>query len=133
LPRGWLSFSVVELDGEPLAFHFGFVYRGRLVWYKPSYNVSFAKYSPGLLLIRFLAEYALAEGIDELDFTIGNEAFKQRFTNAERINCDLVFFRRRIPYWSARIHREIRSAARRAIYPTLECSEIGPFAPRATL
>lgn len=83
---GWLDFSVIRLEGKPLAYHFGFCYAGTLTWYKPSFEISEARHSPGLLLIRHLIERALDEGLAEIDFTIGPEQFKSRFTNHVRSN-----------------------------------------------
>ena len=57
--RGWLQFSVVEFDGAPIAFHFGFDYGGCVTWYKPSFEVRYAEHSPGLLLTRQLIEDCL--------------------------------------------------------------------------
>ena len=81
---GWLLFSVVELDDEPIAFHYGFDYAGAVVWYKPSFAVSHAARSPGLVLVRQLIAYTLENKRRELDFTVGDEPFKARFTNARR-------------------------------------------------
>ena len=50
--RGWLQFSVVEFNGAPIAFHFGFDYFDCVTWYKPSFEVRYAEHSPGLLLTR---------------------------------------------------------------------------------
>jgi CelD/BcsL family acetyltransferase involved in cellulose biosynthesis len=83
---GWLWFSVVEFDGKSIAFHFGFDYNGNVMWYKPTFAPEYAARSPGLLLVRQLIEDALTRSKKELDFTIGDEAFKARFANQERFN-----------------------------------------------
>jgi CelD/BcsL family acetyltransferase involved in cellulose biosynthesis len=83
---GWLWFFVVEFDDKPIAFHFGFDYNGSVMWYKPTFAPEYAARSPGLLLVRQLIEDALARSKKELDFTIGDEAFKARFANHERFN-----------------------------------------------
>jgi CelD/BcsL family acetyltransferase involved in cellulose biosynthesis len=86
LGTGWLSFFVVEFNDRAIAFHFGFDYGGAIIWYKPSFDPAFAARSPGLLLTRQLIEDALQTSKKELDFTIGDEAFKSRFANHERFN-----------------------------------------------
>jgi CelD/BcsL family acetyltransferase involved in cellulose biosynthesis len=111
LPRGWLLFSVSELDGRPIAFHFGFDYRGRVIWYKPSFDTAYAKHSPGLLSIRHLIEHALAQGRQEVDFTIGNEDFKWRYANDARVNFNLFIYRRRIPYLRHKLLQRLRGLA----------------------
>jgi CelD/BcsL family acetyltransferase involved in cellulose biosynthesis len=96
---GWLQFSVVEFNNEPIAFHFGFDYRGAVIWYKPSFDVRFADHSPGLLLTQQLIEDGLRRSRRELDFTIGDEAFKARFSSLQRHNWNLGVYR------SAYLHR----------------------------
>lgn len=89
---GWLLFSVVEFNGQPIAFHFGFDYFGSLIWYKPSFDVKYAEHSPGLLLTRKIIEDGLQRSKRELDFTIGEEAFKDRFANVSRFNVTLSMY-----------------------------------------
>jgi CelD/BcsL family acetyltransferase involved in cellulose biosynthesis len=75
---------VLELDGEPAAFHFGFEYDGRLIWYKASFAVELRDCGPGEVLLGKLFEYARSRALLELDFTRGVEPFKLRFANATR-------------------------------------------------
>ena len=105
---GWLDFSVVELDGRPLAYHFGFRYGGALTWYKPSYEIEVARRSPGLLMIRHLIERSLDEGLDEVDFTIGTEPFKSRYTNHGRINLSWRLFPSRHTFEAHRLLHLVR-------------------------
>lgn len=91
--KGGLLLSVIEFNGQPIAIHCGFDYNGKLLWYKPSFDVAYAKHSPGLVLIRHLIGYAITQGRDELDFTIGDEAFKSRFTNKVRKTVSLTIYR----------------------------------------
>lgn len=89
---GWLLFSVVEFNGQPIAFHFGFDYFGSIIWYKPSFEVQYAEHSPGLLLTRKIIEDGLQRSRREIDFTIGEEAFKDRFANVLRYNVTLSVY-----------------------------------------
>jgi CelD/BcsL family acetyltransferase involved in cellulose biosynthesis len=82
--RGWVHFSIVRFDGAAVAYHFGLQYRGSYLWYKPSFEPALAHRSPGEVLLRFLIEDVLDRGFDELDFTVGDEAFKHRFANHSR-------------------------------------------------
>ncbi|MFQ5601016.1 MAG: GNAT family N-acetyltransferase [Candidatus Krumholzibacteriia bacterium] len=86
LDCGWLRFSVLCWRGEVLAFHLGFMYDGIFTWYKPTLNVDYARYSPGEVLLKKLLEDAIASGAREFDFTVGDEAFKERFANVKRNN-----------------------------------------------
>jgi CelD/BcsL family acetyltransferase involved in cellulose biosynthesis len=84
--KSWVLFSALRLDDVPVAFHFGYAYGGRIYVIKPTFNPDYAAYAPGLLQIKYLAQYAMAESAVELDFTIGEEPYKFRFTNHTRCN-----------------------------------------------
>jgi CelD/BcsL family acetyltransferase involved in cellulose biosynthesis len=77
--EGWLRFTRLDWEGRPIAFHFGFCYRGRYLWYKPSFAVDLARHSPGEVLLRQLLLAAIAEGAHTFDFGLGDEVFKSRF------------------------------------------------------
>jgi predicted ATP-grasp superfamily ATP-dependent carboligase/CelD/BcsL family acetyltransferase involved in cellulose biosynthesis len=110
----WLMFTVVNYNGHPIAFHYGFDYQGTVTWYKPSFDVAFAKRSPGLTLLRCLIDYAVDHQRDELDFTVGQEPFKMRFTNTARTTVRLHVFRDHVRFALERANRSLRSAVRRA-------------------
>ncbi|MBM0106200.1 GNAT family N-acetyltransferase [Steroidobacter sp. S1-65] len=111
---GWLLFSVVEFNGQPIAFHFGFDYSGSITWYKPSFEVRYAEHSPGLLLTRKLIEDGIARARREVDFTIGDEPFKDRFANMSRFNETLRVYHSRPNAWRARVWRWLRRTMSRA-------------------
>ncbi len=104
LRHGWLRFDVVLFDDAPLAFHFGFEYQRRFIWYKPAFDVQFAARSPGEVLLKFLLDDAIEKGLEEFDFTVGSEPFKYRFANRTRFNDRIIVFRSAGDYW---IHRGI--------------------------
>jgi CelD/BcsL family acetyltransferase involved in cellulose biosynthesis len=73
--------------------HFGFEYGGRITWYKPAFDVAYADYSPGEVLMKYLLEYALQRKVAELDFTIGAEPYKYRYANHTGANYAVRVFR----------------------------------------
>jgi CelD/BcsL family acetyltransferase involved in cellulose biosynthesis len=81
---GWLRFMRLDWDGRPIAFHYGFRYRGTYHWDTPSFAIDLAHRSPGSVLIRQLLLAAIAEGAETFDFGLGDLEFKRRFTN--RVN-----------------------------------------------
>jgi len=99
LKTGALRFSVVRSQGVAVAYHFGFEWRGKYIWYKPTFHSDFAKESPGEVLLKCLFEHCVARKIGEFDFTVGNEAFKYRFSNLIRRN-------HRVRAWRNRPTRE---------------------------
>jgi CelD/BcsL family acetyltransferase involved in cellulose biosynthesis len=81
LPPGWITFSVLKWKGKVLGYHLGFSYGKRFIWYKPTFNVSFGRYSPGQVLLQEVMEYAHAKGFEEFDLGVGKEEYKYRFSN----------------------------------------------------
>ena len=108
-PRKQLRFGVLELDSQPIAYHFGFQLDGTLTWYKPAFDVNYWEYCPGEVLIRSLLQYAKEEALAEFDFTLGDEPFKGRFANQVRQN--YVLHLERHP---AHIRSRFRAVWRRA-------------------
>jgi predicted ATP-grasp superfamily ATP-dependent carboligase/CelD/BcsL family acetyltransferase involved in cellulose biosynthesis len=90
---GALLFSVATLNDQPIAFHYGFDYRGGMIWYKPSFDSAHAAHSPGLVMVRHLIGRAIACNRRELDFTVGDEPFKKRISNASRHTTKLLVYR----------------------------------------
>ncbi|MEJ7611095.1 MAG: GNAT family N-acetyltransferase [Ferruginibacter sp.] len=80
---GWLRFTRIIWQGEAVAYHFGFSYAGSFLWYKPSFDITLAKRSPGEVLIRQLLLWAISENLSIFDFGLGDEDFKKRFATAD--------------------------------------------------
>jgi len=78
---GWLRFTTVTWNEQPIAYHFGFMFNGSFLWYKPSFDINLSKHSPGEVLLRNLLINALAEGALIFDFGLGDESFKSRFAS----------------------------------------------------
>ncbi len=89
-----LRFAELTLDGQPIAYHFGFELDRRFMWYVPTFDIRFKEYWPGFVAIRRLFEYAQARNINEFDFTIGDEHYKSLFANCRRQNVSCMLFRR---------------------------------------
>ncbi len=115
LPTGKLIFTVIELDGTPLSFHYGFDYDSKILWYKPSFNIKYFNRSPGILLIRYLIQHALTNKKTEIDFTIGNEPFKSRFTNQYRANHNILIIKKHSTYWIRKIQKSLRSIVKKIL------------------
>ena len=81
---GWLDLTSLELDGLPLAIHFGSVYAGRFFHYMPSFNYEYAQYSPGRLLLYQQLRDAFSNGLQEFDFLAGQDPYKYEWTRDSR-------------------------------------------------
>jgi CelD/BcsL family acetyltransferase involved in cellulose biosynthesis len=82
---GWLRFTQVIWQNRTIAFHFGFNYKGNFLWYKPAFDITLAKHSPGEVLLRQLLLQAINEEAHMFDFGLGDELFKTRFASNTRI------------------------------------------------
>lgn len=71
--------SMLYAGETPIAGHFGLRSQPALTWWFPAYDVSYAKYSPGLLLQMRVAQEAAAAGIAYMDMGKGAEGYKQMF------------------------------------------------------
>jgi len=112
-PQGWLLFTSVTLNGQAVAFHYGFVHERRLLWYKPSFSPTHAHLSPGEVLIAELFHYCRTHALSEFDFTIGDASFKDRFTNVKRYNTQFHAFRSGFWQQLSYADRALRERAKR--------------------
>ena len=120
-PTGALLLSVVSFNDAPIAFHLGFEYRNRFIWYKPTYDISLARHSPGEVLLKCLFEHAHNGGLQEFDFAPGEEAFKYRFANHARSICSVHVFKDRLTWRYDRL----RFAARMAVKGSPRLARLG--------
>ncbi len=92
-PQGGVHYTTVSLDGRVVAQHFGLRSRDTLIWYKPAFDVALREHSPGDVLIKALVQYASDTGLQELDFSRGDESFKNRFASLIRYDCNFFWYR----------------------------------------
>ncbi|NTV29138.1 MAG: GNAT family N-acetyltransferase [Candidatus Omnitrophica bacterium] len=109
-PTGRLVFSTLRVAGRPIAFHFGFQDGKTLVWYKPSFDPAEADHYPGGVFLWKVISAGRKEGLEELDFTRGDEFYKTRFANHVRYTRNLSLARSR----SRAVMLLIREAVRRS-------------------
>jgi len=79
------TLSVLRSETGVVAAHFGLRSESSLSCWFPAYDVSLAKYSPGLSLHLKMAELAATAGIHYLDLGKGDEDYKQSLKNADLI------------------------------------------------
>lgn len=89
-----IRFSVLELGGRAIAYHFGSLYDGKYLWYKPSFDVDLWDLAPGQVLLWHLFEYLQTAEVEEFDFGRGGESFKYRFSNHVRQNLSFIVYTR---------------------------------------
>ncbi len=76
----------LNFNDVPIAFQFGFNHNNKYLAYCQSYDISFSKFAPSMILFRFLiAEYS-KKNYSEVDFSRGSEQYKFRFSNKKTSN-----------------------------------------------
>ena len=66
-----------------------FYHNNQYLYYLPSFNSEYKKYSPGRLLLEKSIEYAIDRKFKKFDFLNGNESYKYNYSN------DIEFLRNR--------------------------------------
>lgn len=89
-PKHEIMLTVVAVDGDPVAYHFGLVRRGHFIWYTPTFEPTLWRAAPGEVLLKELLSKACDDGMAVFDFTRGDEFYKSRFANERHQNLDFV-------------------------------------------
>jgi len=92
-PAGGVHYTTVSLDGRVVAQHFGLRSRDTLLWYKPTFDLTLREHSPGDVLLKGLIQHTRDAGLSELDFSRGDESFKNRFASLVRYNRNFYWHR----------------------------------------
>ena len=97
---GYLSLDFLELNGSPIAAHFGFNLRGRYFLSKAGYNEAFRRQGPGQLLVHEVLSQTPQRGLREFDFVGPATWDESRWASARRTNYRIFIFNRT---WYARL------------------------------
>ena len=76
--------TLVRSGKEILAIHYGLKVGRTLIWHTPAINIAYLDASPLEILLGAVAESCDAKNISELDFGLGDEAYKARFATQGR-------------------------------------------------
>ena len=86
-----LDFKIIEQNGKVIAIHFGFLENKVFYYYKPTYDLTFSKFSPGNILLQDLIENSIKTGNYFFNFGTGSEIYKKRFSNNNSLNLSYLF------------------------------------------
>ena len=76
----------LTLNDELIAIHWGVIYKNRFYYLLLSMKEeSFARYSPGRLLISSMIKWCIENKIQIFDFTLGSEKYKISWSNDKSI------------------------------------------------
>jgi CelD/BcsL family acetyltransferase involved in cellulose biosynthesis len=111
LGRGWLRLHVLRLDGRPAAALYGFLYRGRFLYYQSGFDPDYSDWAVGLVTMGLAIRAAIADGAAEIDLLHGGESYK--FLWADRTR-ELVRLELYPPSPSGLVRLGLRRGVRRA-------------------
>ncbi|HEY1938125.1 MAG TPA: GNAT family N-acetyltransferase [Candidatus Angelobacter sp.] len=106
---GYLSLDFLELDGKPIAAHFGFNLRGRYFLAKAGYDEAYRRHGPGQLLVNEVLSETPQRGLREFDFVGPATWDESRWASERRTNYRIFVFRKN--WYGAWLHA-VRISAR---------------------
>ena len=106
---GYLSLDFLELNGKPIAGHFGFNLRGRYFLAKAGYDEAFRRHGPGQLLVNEILSQTPERGLLEFDFVGPATWDESRWASARRTNYRVFIFRKG---WYGELLYELRISVR---------------------
>lgn len=113
LNKRYLQFSFLELNDKVLATCYGFKYNDKVYYYSPTFNLEYAKYSPGRVLLYYMIENAFNENIREIDLLFGEDSYKLHWTREIRNNYQIQILQKKpllrvLYYWLGEIKPKLR-------------------------
>jgi CelD/BcsL family acetyltransferase involved in cellulose biosynthesis len=90
---GYLSLDFLELNGKPIAAHFGFNLRGRYFLAKAGYDEAYRRQGPGQLLVHEILNETPQRGLREFDFVGPATWDESRWATERRTNYRIFIFR----------------------------------------
>lgn len=84
LSNGWLNLAFFMINGEKVAGYFSFLFEDRLWIYNSAWKNDYAEYSPGWVLLGHLIQWAITQGVQEVDFMRGDETYKYKYGGVNR-------------------------------------------------
>ncbi|MFZ0945098.1 MAG: GNAT family N-acetyltransferase [Syntrophobacteraceae bacterium] len=85
--------STLELNGETIAYLYGFVTDRVYHAYNMAFLPEYARVSPGKFLMQEAIEHCIREGLSEFDFLRGGSYIKSKWTDRHRRQEHLTIFR----------------------------------------
>jgi CelD/BcsL family acetyltransferase involved in cellulose biosynthesis len=83
--RGWADLSTLSIEGQPVAYRYGFSFDNRFEDWRTGFDTGFFELSVGKLLLMRLLQDCFQRGYREIDFLRGDEGYKERWNAQERL------------------------------------------------
>jgi GNAT acetyltransferase-like protein len=93
LARGWLRSYVLYLDGRPVAYWSGHLYRGRFSGANTGYDPAYARDRVGMFLfLRMVEDLCDDKSVQIVDYGCGDAEHKRRFASGRTIEAHPLIF-----------------------------------------
>lgn len=120
--KGWLRMAIAYYDQTPIAAQIWIVHQKRAAIYKLAYDEKYAQHSAGTLLTVFLMQHVLdIDQVNEVDYLIGDEPYKQDWVSQRRECWGIVAYN---PVTLRGLVGWFRESAGRAIKPLLKARKV---------
>lgn len=82
---GWSRLAILYIKEQPVAAQLWFVHNHKASIFRLAYDRAWRPYSVGSILTSFLMEYVIdTDGVNEIDFLTGDDAYKQDWMSERR-------------------------------------------------
>ncbi len=95
LRRDRLRLYCLELSGQIVAMYYFYKFRDHTFLMQSGFDPDFGNVKPGNVLLSFVIEHAIGEGLSVLDFLRGDHRYKDELATGQRQTVSLTVFRRR--------------------------------------
>jgi len=126
-PKGFVWLSSLTCGTTPVAMRFSFL-RGRtLHLYSTCFAGAFARYSPSMLQLRMLLNHAFSNGVEIVDFGVGESPHKEHSgVTVEQALLEVELYSGQIP----RLESDLFHAAQRARSNSVQVQRVGKLLRR---
>lgn len=119
-----LRLCIAWLHAQPVAAQLWTVCHGKAHIFKVAYDEKYSSYSPGTLVTAHLMEHVIdQDGIQEVDFLIGDDKYKQTWMSHRRERWGIIAYNPRTLWGLVLLIREIAGRAVRRLWQTQRLPE----------
>jgi hypothetical protein len=91
--KNWLRLGVIRIGDQPIAAQVWRVGKRKAEIYKVAYDEAFKAYSPGTVLTARLMRHVLdVDRVDEVDYLVGDDAYKKNWMTHRRERIGIVAY-----------------------------------------
>lgn len=97
LDRGWLRLFGLEVAGQSIAMLYCFRFRDEVYYFQGGFDPTYARYSPGFVLLGHALEHSIGEGAAVFDMLKGEYEHKKVWSREARVTTQIRVYRRSLP------------------------------------